>query len=84
MKNTIISASLLLLCTVSCADKKENREEFKAEHNKDSMRNKLGDSAVANSEPVNAADSSTSKTDTAETPTNYKTMPPNKQGGGNR
>ncbi|KQS93041.1 MULTISPECIES: hypothetical protein [Chryseobacterium] len=84
MKNTIVSALLVLFCAVSCADKKENREEFKEEHNKDSMRNKMGDSAVANSETVNAADSSTSKTDSTEKPTNYKTMPPNQQGGGNR
>jgi len=84
MRNTIISASLVLFCTISCADKKENREEFKAEHNKDSLRNKLGDSAAANSETVNASDSNKSKLDTAETPTNYENLPPNKQGGGNR
>lgn len=84
MKNTILSAFLVLFCAVSCADKKENREEFKAEHNKDSLRNQLGDTAVANSEPVNAADSSKFKRDTTESPTNYKDLPPNKQGGGNR
>ncbi|WP_267405283.1 MULTISPECIES: hypothetical protein [unclassified Chryseobacterium] len=52
MKKLWIGGVLGLLTLGSCADKKENREEFKAEHNKDSIRNTMGDSAVANSEPA--------------------------------
>ncbi len=52
MKKLWIVGVLGLLTLGSCADKKENREEFKAEHNKDSIRNMMGDSAVANSEPA--------------------------------
>jgi protein involved in sex pheromone biosynthesis len=37
MKKLWISAILGLLFLGSCADKKENREEFKEEHNKDSL-----------------------------------------------
>ncbi|KQT17635.1 hypothetical protein ASG31_09580 [Chryseobacterium sp. Leaf404] len=84
MKNTILSTLTLLALATSCADKKENREEFKENHNKDSLRNTSGDNAVNNSEPVNSADSSRYKTDTAQTPTNYKDLPVNKQGGGSR
>ncbi|WP_238555044.1 hypothetical protein [Chryseobacterium sp. P1-3] len=50
----------------SCAQNKEKREEFKDEHNKESLRNKMGDSAVANSEPAPiAADTLKTKTDSA-------------------
>jgi len=59
MKKLWIGAILGLFFLGSCADKKENREEFKAEHNKDSLRNSLGDSAVANSEPAAAVKDST-------------------------
>ncbi|KIC63682.1 hypothetical protein [Chryseobacterium taiwanense] len=51
MKKLWIVTGLGLLFLGSCADKKENREEFKEAHNKDSIRNSMGDSAVANSEP---------------------------------
>lgn len=55
MKKLCIGAILGLFFLGSCADKKENREKFKEEHNKDSLRNKMGDSAVANSESAPAA-----------------------------
>ncbi|GAA5084720.1 hypothetical protein GCM10023210_04780 [Chryseobacterium ginsengisoli] len=61
MKKLWIGAVLGLLFLGSCADKKENREEFKEEHNKDSLRNSMGDSAVANSEPTQANPSDTAK-----------------------
>jgi hypothetical protein len=51
MKKLWIVAVLGLLFLGSCADKKENREQFKEAHNKDSIRNTMGDSAVMNSEP---------------------------------
>lgn len=54
----------------SCADKKENREEFKEAHNKDSIRNSMGDSAVANSEP-----SQITSADTAKIPKDSLTSP---------
>lgn len=50
MKKLWIGAVLGVLVLGSCAQNKEKREEFKDEHNKDSLRNKMGDSAVANSE----------------------------------
>lgn len=84
MKNTILSTLLVLSFATSCADKKENREEFKENHNKDSLRNTSGDNAVSHSEPVDPADSSKFKTDTTQSPTNYKELPVNKQGGGSR
>ncbi|WBV53899.1 hypothetical protein [Chryseobacterium gambrini] len=59
MKKLWICAVLGLLFLRSCADKKENREEFKEEHNKDSLRNRMGDSAVANSETTAAPSDST-------------------------
>ncbi|WP_312076469.1 hypothetical protein [Chryseobacterium sp.] len=84
MKNMLLGASIVLAFTASCADKKENREEFKAEHNKDSLRNTSADSAVANSQPTDGADSARFKTDTTQKPTNYESTPPNTQGGGSR
>lgn len=85
MKKLWMGAVLGLLFLGSCADKKENREEFKAEHNKDSLRNKMGDSAVANSEqaPVSGKIPEAAK-DTAESPTNYEKTKPNTQGAGTR
>lgn len=59
MKKLWIFAVLGLVFLGSCADKKENREEFKEEHNKDSLRNRMGDSAVANSETTSAPSDST-------------------------
>jgi hypothetical protein len=63
MKKLWIGAVLGLLFLGSCADKKENREAFKEDHNKDSIRNKMGDSAVANSETTQG-----NTTDTAKVP----------------
>ncbi|SHK75971.1 hypothetical protein [Chryseobacterium polytrichastri] len=54
MKKLLIVAVLGLLFLGSCADKKANREEFKEEHDKSAMTNSMGDSAVANSEPIPA------------------------------
>ena len=70
MKKLWIVAGLGLLFLGSCADKKENREEFKEAHNKDSIRNSMGDSAVANSEP-----SQTTSADTAKIPKDSLTSP---------
>ena len=67
MKKLWICAVLGLLFLGSCADKKENREEFKEAHDKDSLRNKMGDSAVANSEPVSSTPSDTTKIKTDTT-----------------
>lgn len=61
MKKLWIGAVLGLFFLGSCADKKENREAFKEEHNKDSLRNKMGDSAVAHSEPVPRTSSDSAK-----------------------
>ncbi|CAA7195849.1 hypothetical protein [Chryseobacterium potabilaquae] len=52
MKNLLVIPIVSLVFLTSCADKKQNREEFKEEHNKEALRNNLGDSAVAHSEPV--------------------------------
>ncbi len=65
MKKLWIGTVLGLLFLSSCADKKENREEFKEEHNKEYMRNSLGDSASAHSEP-SSSDSTKMKSDTAK------------------
>lgn len=59
MKKLWLGAVLGLLFLGSCAQNKEKREEFKEAHNKDSLLNTMGDSAVANSEP---ASTNTSKT----------------------
>ncbi|AYM99808.1 hypothetical protein [Chryseobacterium sp. 3008163] len=85
MKKLWIGTILGLLVFASCADKKENREEFKAEHNKDAMRNDLGDSAVANSEK-NAPDNTNLAQDTLKKPTDYesKESRPNTKVGGSR
>ncbi|MCX8523956.1 hypothetical protein OF897_08475 [Chryseobacterium formosus] len=87
MKRLGIGAVLALITLGSCADKKENREEFKAEHNKDSLRNHLGDSAAANSEPTTAEkDTPKALKDTAASPTDYgsKENKPNTKVGGSR
>lgn len=63
----------VLLIMIGCAQKKENREDFKNEHNKDFLRNKVGNSAVPNSEEANMSDdSSTVSRKAEESPTNYK------------
>ncbi|MCT2561734.1 hypothetical protein [Chryseobacterium herbae] len=68
MKKLWIGAILGVMFLGSCAQNKEKREEFKDEHNKDSLRNKMGDSAVANSEPAPVSkDTSKVKTDSLKT-----------------
>ncbi|MCJ7935149.1 MAG: hypothetical protein MUW56_16375 [Chryseobacterium sp.] len=68
MKKLWIGAILGLLFLGSCAQNKEKREEFKDAHDKDSLRNRMGDSAVANSEPAPATpDTSKPKTDSTKT-----------------
>ena len=47
MKKYILPSVLGLAVVVSCAQKKEQREDFKEEHSKNEMVNSLGDSAVA-------------------------------------
>jgi hypothetical protein len=64
MKKLWIGTVLGLLFLGSCADKKENREAYKEAHDKDSLRNKMGDSAVANSEPAPTNSSDSTKKDT--------------------
>lgn len=86
MKKLWIGTVLGLLFFGSCADKKENREEFKAEHNKDAMRNDLGDSAVANSEQNPDDGTKNLANDTLKKPTDYKSKEsnPNTEVGGSR
>ena len=87
MKKLRIGVVLALITLGSCADKKENREEFKAEHNKDSLRNHQGDSAAANSEATTPdTDTPKSLKDTAASPTDYssKETKPNTKVGGSR
>lgn len=68
MKKFWIGAIFGLIFLGSCAQNKEKREEFKEAHNKDSLRNRMGDSAVANSEPAPATpDTSKAKTDSTKT-----------------
>ncbi|WP_160138640.1 hypothetical protein [Chryseobacterium sp. c4a] len=68
MKKLWLGAILGLLFLGSCAQNKEKREEFKEAHNKDSLRNRMGDSAVANSEPASVTpDTSKIKTDSTKT-----------------
>jgi hypothetical protein len=60
MKNTIIYILLSIFTIMfGCAQKKENREEFKNEHDKDRLRNHLGKSAVPNSEQTTMNNDST-------------------------
>ncbi|WP_312999922.1 hypothetical protein [Chryseobacterium gleum] len=67
MRKLWIGAVLGLLFLGSCAQNKEKREEYKEAHNKDSLRNRMGDSAVANSIPSPAtADTSKIKTDSTK------------------
>ncbi|MBV8325681.1 hypothetical protein [Chryseobacterium sp.] len=68
MKKIWIGAILGFLFLGSCAQNKEKREEFKQAHDKDSLRNRMGDSAVANSEPAPAGpDTSKIKTNNTQT-----------------
>nr|WP_315029696.1 hypothetical protein [uncultured Chryseobacterium sp.] len=67
MKKLWIGTALGLLFLGSCAQNKEKREEYKDAHNKDSLFNKMGDSAVANSEPApTTPDTSKTKVDKAK------------------
>ncbi|GAB0156279.1 hypothetical protein CHRYSEOSP005_15430 [Chryseobacterium sp. Alg-005] len=67
MKKLWMGAVLGLLFLGSCAQNKEKREEFKESRNKDSMRNTMGDTAVAHSEPVPVTPSDTIKIDSTKT-----------------
>jgi hypothetical protein len=68
MKKLWIGAVLGLLFLGSCAQNKENREEFKDDHDKNALRNEMGDSAVANSEHATATVSDSTKVkDTVKT-----------------
>lgn len=64
MKKLLAIAILSGLFLGSCAQNKEKREEFKDEHNKDHMRNDMGESAASHSESA-TADSMKMKADTA-------------------
>lgn len=69
MKKLWIGAILGSLFLGSCAQNKEKREEYKDEHDKNAMRNTMGDSAVANSEQAPATPSDTVKVKTEPTKT---------------
>lgn len=66
MTKLFTAAVFAILFLGSCAQKKENREEFKDERNKEYMRNSMGESAAANSEMA-TADSSKIKSDSLST-----------------
>ncbi|AZA56873.1 hypothetical protein EG349_18815 [Chryseobacterium shandongense] len=66
MKKLFTAAVFTSLFLASCAQNKENREEFKDERNKEYMRNSMGDTAASNSESA-TADSLKMKSDTAMT-----------------
>lgn len=87
MKNTGIYILLSIFTIMfGCAKKKENREEFKNEHDKDRLRNHLGKSAAPNSEQAATNnDSTTVSRKVEESPTNYnKNNKPNTSVGGSR
>ncbi|UKB82661.1 hypothetical protein LF887_16780 [Chryseobacterium sp. MEBOG06] len=68
MKKLWIATILGILFLGSCAQNKEKREEYKDAHDKDSLRNRMGDSAVANSEPSpTTPNTSKAKADSAKT-----------------
>ncbi len=64
MTKLLTGAVLALLFLGSCAQKKEDREEFKEERNKDYMRNSMGDTAASHSESA-TADSLKMRSDSA-------------------
>lgn len=66
MKKLWTGAVLCLVFLAGCAQNKEKREEFKDDYDKNFMRNSMGDTAVANSEPA-VADTAKVKTDTTKT-----------------
>lgn len=67
MKKLWIGAVLGLFIMSSCAQNKEKREEFKDEHDKNAMRNTMGDSAVANSDTAQTSPSDSLKAKTDST-----------------
>ncbi|SEN03962.1 hypothetical protein SAMN05421856_11259 [Chryseobacterium taichungense] len=66
MTKLFTGAVLALVFLGSCAQKKEDREEFKDERNKEYMRNSMGDTAASHSESA-TADSLKMKSDSATT-----------------
>ncbi|SHF02190.1 hypothetical protein [Chryseobacterium takakiae] len=66
MTKLFTAAVFAALFLGSCAQKKENREEFKDERNKEYMRNSMGESAAANSE-MDATDTLKTKSDSSAT-----------------
>ncbi|WP_265429791.1 hypothetical protein [Chryseobacterium sp. YIM B08800] len=87
MKKTGIAMLLGLMTLGSCADKKENREEYKENHNKDSLLNISAESAAEHSEPTQPeTDTPKALRDTAAKPTDYgtKETKPNTSVGGSR
>ena len=64
MKKFILPAAIAAITFLSCAQKKEKREEYKEDHYKNEMVNNLGDSAVAATDSANAAQTPASKSDT--------------------
>ncbi|MDY0932732.1 MULTISPECIES: hypothetical protein [unclassified Chryseobacterium] len=87
MKKIGIAMLLGLITLGSCADKKENREEYKENHDKDSLRNISGETAAAHSESTQPeTDTPKALRDTAASPTDYgsKETKPNTSVGGSR
>ncbi|AZB28163.1 MULTISPECIES: hypothetical protein [Chryseobacterium] len=87
MKKIGIAMLLGLVTLGSCADKKENREEYKENHDKDSLRNISGETAAAHSESTQPeTDTPKALRDTAASPTDYgsKETKPNTSVGGSR
>lgn len=62
MKKAILLSFFGSLFFSSCAQNKEKREEYKENHNKDSIINKMGDSAVAHSETTSPTKIDSTKT----------------------
>jgi hypothetical protein len=87
MKKIGIAMLLGLVTLGSCADKKENREAYKENHDKDSLRNISGETAAAHSESTQPeTDTPKALRDTAASPTDYgsKETKPNTSVGGSR
>ncbi len=59
MKSLVLVASLLFFA--ACADKKEDRESFKEDHNARHMVNELGDTAATVSDSAEIKNDSISK-----------------------
>lgn len=87
MKKAITITILGTLFLGSCAQNKEKREEYKDNHDKSFLVNKMGDTAVAHSENAVISKDDTinaSTIDTTQSPTNYKRTKPNTEVGGHR